>query len=45
MNLPAFGTACKFILLAALSTPLSLAAQALAHFRSTEIHSDRSVTL
>src|ERR1700761_6364134 len=44
MNLPALSTTCKFILLAALSTPISLDAQAPAHFRSTEIHADRSVT-
>src|SRR3981081_3054624 len=44
MNLLAPCTVCKFTLLLALSAPLSLAVQAPAHFRSTEIHPDRSVT-
>ena len=44
MNLLAPRIACKFSLLFALSAPVSLAAQAPAHFRSTDIHPDRSVT-
>jgi enterochelin esterase family protein len=44
MNLLTSRTACKFSLLLALSAPLSLAAQTPAHFRSTDIHPDRSVT-
>ena len=44
MNFLAPGTACKLTLLSALYAPLSLAAQAPAHFRSTEIHPDHSVT-
>src|SRR3981081_2962333 len=44
MNLLAPCTVGKFPLLLALSAPLSRAAQAPAHFRSTEIPPDRSVT-
>jgi len=44
MNLLAPRIACKFSLLFALSAPVSLAAQAPAHFRSTDVHPDRSVT-
>jgi enterochelin esterase family protein len=44
MKLIAPGTACKFILLLTLSAAFSVAAQAPARFRSTEIHPDHSVT-
>jgi hypothetical protein len=43
MNVLAPRIACKFSFLP-LSAPLSLAAQAPAHFRSTDVHPDRSVT-